>query len=104
MSDSSCGVTVESAQNKEALAKQAQPFTENQVKVATNNYEKQIGIGAFGPVDHGRLRDGTEEAVKINSIDSDQGMKEFLTEVSILSKRVTRISSLYSVTVTWKRF
>ncbi|KAL3684144.1 hypothetical protein R1sor_002166 [Riccia sorocarpa] len=68
------------------LGKQARSFTLHEVEVATHNYKTMIGQGGFGPVYYGRLADGTEVAVKVNSETSSQGTTEFLNEVSLLSR------------------
>ncbi|KAL2636103.1 hypothetical protein R1flu_007582 [Riccia fluitans] len=64
-----------------AAVKQARAFTLHEVQVATNNYKIKIGEGGFGPVYYGRLPDGTEVAVKMNSETSNQGTTEFINEV-----------------------
>ncbi|KAL5548109.1 hypothetical protein UlMin_003340 [Ulmus minor] len=55
---------------------------------ATNNFspEYEIGAGGFGPVYKGKLSTGQEIAVKRLSKDSGQGLKEFKSEVQLLSK------------------
>ncbi|KAL3684145.1 hypothetical protein R1sor_002167 [Riccia sorocarpa] len=68
-----------------AAVRQARPFTLKEVEHATNNYKDQIGVGGYGPVFYGKLTDGTEVAVKLNSDNSEQGRTEFLNEVSFLS-------------------
>ncbi|KAL3684150.1 hypothetical protein R1sor_002172 [Riccia sorocarpa] len=65
---------------------QARAFTLYEVEVATNNRRKKIGEGGFGPVYYGKLPDGTEVAVKVNSETSNQGTTEFSNEVSTLSR------------------
>ncbi|KAL2636114.1 hypothetical protein R1flu_007593 [Riccia fluitans] len=67
------------------IGKQAKGFTLHEVEVATHKYKTMIGEGGFGPVYYGRLPDGTEVAVKVNSETSSQGTTEFLNEVSFLS-------------------
>ncbi|KAL2636115.1 hypothetical protein R1flu_007594 [Riccia fluitans] len=68
------------------IGKQAKSFTLHEVEVATHKYKTMIGEGGFGPVYYGRLPDGTEVAVKVNSETSSQGTTEFLNEVSFLSR------------------
>ncbi|KAL3700361.1 hypothetical protein R1sor_018383 [Riccia sorocarpa] len=51
---------------------------------ATDNFNKQIGSGGFGPVYYGRLADGEEIAVKVMSASSTQGGREFYNEVEKL--------------------
>ncbi|KAL3685592.1 hypothetical protein R1sor_003614 [Riccia sorocarpa] len=73
-----------SASNAVAV-RQARPFTLKEVEQATKNYKDQIGVGGYGPVFYGKLTDGSEVAVKLNSDNSKQGRTEFLNEVSFLS-------------------
>ncbi|KAL5548116.1 hypothetical protein UlMin_003347, partial [Ulmus minor] len=58
------------------------------ISSATNNFspEYEIGAGGFGPVYKGKLSTGQEIAVKRLSKDSGQGLKEFKSEVQLLSK------------------
>ncbi|GLJ06565.1 hypothetical protein SUGI_0042110 [Cryptomeria japonica] len=60
-------------------------FTEEDIKVATNNYSTVIGKGGFGSVFYGKLS-GYDVAVKILSSDSNQGKQEFRNEVTLLSR------------------
>lgn len=62
-------------------------FSLNELKEATNGFQKQLGSGAFGTVYHGvlRLRDQeVEVAVKKLKKLTEHGEKEFLTEVQII--------------------
>lgn len=54
---------------------------------ATSNFDKanKIGEGGYGPVYKGTLRDGTVIAVKVLSLHSRQGAKEFLNELLAIS-------------------
>ncbi|BBN09270.1 hypothetical protein MPTK1_4g18380 [Marchantia polymorpha subsp. ruderalis] len=65
---------------------QARGFSLAEVQHATNGYEKKIGQGGFGLVYYGKLPDGSEVAVKVNSEKSGQGTTEFINEVSLLSR------------------
>ncbi|BFI33791.1 hypothetical protein MPTK2_4g18390 [Marchantia polymorpha subsp. ruderalis] len=65
---------------------QARGFSLAEVQRATKGYEKKIGEGGFGPVYYGKLPDGSEVAVKVNSEKSGQGTTEFINEVSLLSR------------------
>lgn len=62
------------------------PFAE--IQSATNNFEKSliIGSGGFGMVYKGELRDNVKVAVKRGMPGSRQGLPEFHTEITILSK------------------
>ena len=56
-------------------------FTYTELKVVTSNFPRVLGEGGFGLVYDGFLEDGTQVAVKLRSQSSNQGVKEFLTEV-----------------------
>ncbi|XWS50465.1 hypothetical protein CRYUN_Cryun12cG0089900 [Craigia yunnanensis] len=62
------------------------PFVD--IQTATNNFDKSliIGMGGFGMVYKGVLRDNTKVAVKRGVPGSRQGLPEFQTEITILSK------------------
>ncbi|KAL1807406.1 G-type lectin S-receptor-like serine/threonine-protein kinase At4g27290 isoform X1 [Daucus carota subsp. sativus] len=55
---------------------------------ATDNFspDKKLGEGGFGPVYKGLLKNGQEIAVKRLSKNSDQGLDEFINEVSCIAK------------------
>lgn len=61
-------------------------FTLKALASATNNYDIKIGEGGFGAVYRGTLANGQEVAVKVRSTTSIQGMREFETELNLLSK------------------
>ncbi|CAH9077696.1 unnamed protein product [Cuscuta epithymum] len=56
------------------------------IEKATERFAKRIGKGSFGPVFHGKLRDGKEIAVKLMADPSSHGTKQFFTEVALLSR------------------
>ncbi|XP_031125011.1 probable LRR receptor-like serine/threonine-protein kinase At1g67720 isoform X2 [Ipomoea triloba] len=56
------------------------------IQQSTENFSKRIGKGSFGPVYHGKLRDGKEIAVKVMADSSSHGTKQFFTEVALLSR------------------
>ncbi|KAA8526741.1 hypothetical protein F0562_009030 [Nyssa sinensis] len=62
-------------------------FTLRQIKAATNNFDdaNKIGEGGFGSVYKGLLSDGTIIAVKQLSSKSNQGNREFLNEIGMIS-------------------
>ncbi|XP_022134124.1 probable leucine-rich repeat receptor-like serine/threonine-protein kinase At3g14840 isoform X2 [Momordica charantia] len=62
-------------------------FTLKQIIAATNNFDacNKIGEGGFGPVYKGRLLDGTMIAVKQLSARSQQGNREFVNEIGLIS-------------------
>ncbi|KAL8149820.1 hypothetical protein AgCh_006731 [Apium graveolens] len=62
-------------------------FTLPQIKAATDNFssENKIGEGGFGSVYKGILLDGTTIAVKQLSSKSNQGSREFVNEIGMIS-------------------
>ncbi|XP_010455405.1 PREDICTED: probable receptor-like protein kinase At5g59700 [Camelina sativa] len=58
------------------------------VKEATNSFDENraIGVGGFGKVYKGELRDGMKVAVKRGNPKSQQGFAEFKTEIETLSQ------------------
>ncbi|GLT89690.1 hypothetical protein SLE2022_076660 [Rubroshorea leprosula] len=70
----------------DAPAEAAQCFAFSEIEDATSNFEKQIGFGGFGVVYYGKLKDGKEIAVKALSSNSFQGKREFINEVTLLSR------------------
>lgn len=76
------GTTISAASNFEYRV----PLVE--VQEATNNFDESwvIGVGGFGKVFKGELRDGTKVAVKRGNPRSQQGIAEFRTEIEMLSQ------------------
>eukprot|EP00258_Populus_trichocarpa_P044966 XP_024460985.1 cysteine-rich receptor-like protein kinase 10 isoform X3 [Populus trichocarpa] len=64
----------------------------NTLREATGNFcdEYKLGQGGFGPVYKGKLRNGTEIAVKRLSNSSRQGLEELKTEVLLVAKLLHR--------------
>ncbi|GLJ22267.1 hypothetical protein SUGI_0419050 [Cryptomeria japonica] len=71
---------------KDLITPTYREYSYREVKEITSEFSKQIGRGGFGPVFYGCLKTGKEVAVKVRSETSKQGVKEFLTEVSLLSR------------------
>ena len=65
------------------LSSKDKSYTE--VARITDNFQLVIGSGGLGTVYLGHLSDGTDVAVKVMSISSEQGFREFKAEV-IFSK------------------
>lgn len=62
-------------------------FSYRELVRATSNFDQgnKIGEGGYGPVYKGTLKDGTLIAVKVLSLHSRQGAKEFLNELLAIS-------------------
>ncbi|XP_028763710.1 cold-responsive protein kinase 1-like isoform X1 [Neltuma alba] len=62
-------------------------YTYKELRIATERFspENKIGQGGFGSVYKGKLRDGTLAAIKVLSADSHQGVREFLTEIKVIT-------------------
>nr|AMM42957.1 LRR-RLK [Vernicia montana] len=63
-------------------------YTYKELKNATEDFSpaNKIGEGGFGSVYKGRLKDGKITAIKVLSAESRQGVKEFLTEINVISE------------------
>ncbi|KAM0839456.1 hypothetical protein ACQ4PT_060305 [Festuca glaucescens] len=61
-------------------------FTYKELEVITDNFKIVLGQGGFGPVYDGFLQNDTHVAVKLLSLSSNQGIREFLTEAQKLTK------------------
>ncbi|KAF3439608.1 hypothetical protein FNV43_RR17886 [Rhamnella rubrinervis] len=66
----------------------AKTFSTNDIERATNHFDASriLGEGGFGCVYSGVLEDGTRVAVKVLKRDDQQGGREFLAEVEMLSR------------------
>ncbi|GMQ08337.1 hypothetical protein CsSME_00052111 [Camellia sinensis var. sinensis] len=66
----------------------AKIFSLNDIERATNNFDASriLGEGGFGLVYSGILDDGRKVAVKVLKRDDQQGTREFLAEVEMLSR------------------
>ncbi|XP_038883287.1 cold-responsive protein kinase 1-like isoform X2 [Benincasa hispida] len=62
-------------------------YSYEELRKATENFrsENKLGQGGFGSVYKGRLGNGTLVAIKVLSMDSSQGTREFLTEINVIS-------------------
>ncbi|KAI5657045.1 hypothetical protein M9H77_25838 [Catharanthus roseus] len=62
-------------------------FSYNELKSATDNFHQRykIGRGGFGTVYKGTLKNGKAVAIKTLAAQSKQGVREFLTEIEIIS-------------------
>ncbi|PHU12672.1 putative LRR receptor-like serine/threonine-protein kinase [Capsicum chinense] len=65
----------------------ARVYSYNELRAATEDFcaINKIGKGGFGSVYKGKLRDGKMAAIKVLSVESKQGVKEFLTEIKVIS-------------------
>ncbi|KAK7313271.1 hypothetical protein VNO77_37899 [Canavalia gladiata] len=63
-------------------------YTYKELKIASNNFSpaNKIGEGGFGSVYKGLLKDGKVAAIKVLSAESSQGVKEFMTEINVISE------------------
>ncbi|CAF2083565.1 unnamed protein product [Brassica rapa] len=59
-----------------------------EIRQATDDFNphNKIGEGGFGSVYKGHLKDGKIAAIKVLSAESRQGVKEFLTEINVISE------------------
>ncbi|KAF9680479.1 hypothetical protein SADUNF_Sadunf06G0125300 [Salix dunnii] len=66
----------------------AKTFSTSDIERATNSFDASriLGEGVFGRVYRGILEDGTKVAVKVLKRDDQQGAREFLAEVEMLSR------------------
>ncbi|KAF5788583.1 putative protein kinase RLK-Pelle-Extensin family [Helianthus annuus] len=66
----------------------AKTFSSSDIEKATDNFNESgvLGEGGFGRVYSGVLEDGTKVAVKVLKRDDQQGGREFLAEVEMLSR------------------
>ncbi|KAI8552467.1 hypothetical protein RHMOL_Rhmol06G0269100 [Rhododendron molle] len=62
-------------------------YTYRELSIATGGFSpaNKVGQGGFGSVYKGRLRDGTMVAIKLLSAESRQGVREFMTEIIVIS-------------------
>lgn len=65
-------------------------YSYNELKSATGGFspDNKVGEGGFGSVYKGKLKDGTSIAIKVLSLESKQGVREFLTELILITNIV----------------
>ncbi|KAG6494702.1 hypothetical protein ZIOFF_042463 [Zingiber officinale] len=63
-------------------------FSVAEIKIATRNFDEElvIGAGGFGKVYRGEINEGVTVAIKRANRQSEQGVREFETEIEMLSK------------------
>lgn len=63
-------------------------YTYKELRVATSDFSpaNRIGEGGFGVVYKGKLKNGKMAAIKVLSTESRQGVREFLTEIQVISE------------------
>ncbi|KAK8706427.1 hypothetical protein V6N13_049994 [Hibiscus sabdariffa] len=63
-------------------------YTYKELRTATEDFSpsNKIGEGGFGSVYKGRLKNGKIAAIKVLSAGSRQGVKEFVTEIKVISE------------------
>ncbi|KAK4386846.1 Cold-responsive protein kinase [Sesamum angolense] len=62
-------------------------YSYKELRIATDDFSpvNKIGEGGFGSVFKGKLRNGQMAAIKVLSSESRQGVREFLTEIQVIS-------------------
>ncbi|XP_073007911.1 putative leucine-rich repeat receptor-like serine/threonine-protein kinase At2g19230 [Typha latifolia] len=68
------------------LPLESHQFMYTELENMTKKFSRTLGKGGFGTVFHGSLEDGTEVAVKMCSLSSEQAPNLFLAEVENLSR------------------
>ncbi|KAB1216500.1 hypothetical protein CJ030_MR4G023087 [Morella rubra] len=63
-------------------------YSYKELQAATNDFSRanKIGEGGFGSVYKGTLKNGSVAAIKVLSAHSSQGLREFLTEIKVISE------------------
>ncbi|MBA0641164.1 hypothetical protein Goklo_025745, partial [Gossypium klotzschianum] len=63
-------------------------YTYKELRTATEDFSpvNKIGEGGFGSVYKGRLKNGNIAAIKVLSAESRQGVREFVTEIKVISE------------------
>lgn len=84
----------------EMQANRPQELSLKEVQTVTEKFKVKIGEGGFGAVYYGTLPNGTTVAVKVRSLNSNQGTREFTTEVS-LEIHSNLVSSMETAPLFW---
>ncbi|XVF87956.1 hypothetical protein PTKIN_Ptkin19aG0010100 [Pterospermum kingtungense] len=63
-------------------------YSYKELRIATEDFSlaNKIGEGGFGSVYKGRLKNGNIAAIKVLSAESRQGVREFVTEIKVISE------------------
>ena len=74
-------VVVKKFKGEQFVKLKSRAYSYAEVIEITDNFKTTIGEGGFGKVYFGTLQDDTQVAVKLLSLSSKQGYKEFQSEV-----------------------
>ncbi|KAH9611048.1 hypothetical protein KSS87_018951 [Heliosperma pusillum] len=88
-----------------AAVQNVQLFSYKELRAATDDFSiiNKIGEGGFGPVYKAKLKHGRFAAIKVLSTESKQGVREFLTEIKLISEtRHENLVKLYGCCVEGK--
>ncbi|KAH0866115.1 hypothetical protein HID58_083326, partial [Brassica napus] len=82
------GVEPSEADGEVSLTEKVKIYKYKEIRQATDDFNalNKIGEGGFGSVYKGHLKDGKVAAIKVLSAESRQGVKEFLTEINVISE------------------
>ncbi|KAJ0253512.1 Protein kinase domain-containing protein [Hirschfeldia incana] len=82
------GVEPSEVDEELSVTEKVKIYKYKEIRQATDNFNpmNKIGEGGFGSVYKGHLKDGKVAAIKVLSAESRQGVKEFLTEINVISE------------------
>ncbi|KAH0913088.1 hypothetical protein HID58_036409 [Brassica napus] len=82
------GVEPSEADGELSVTEKVKIYKYKEIRQATDDFNalNKIGEGGFGSVYKGHLKDGKVAAIKVLSAESRQGVKEFLTEINVISE------------------